>query len=525
MTHWFTLLEDMGRAAIFAALFVCVPAVLAAEDVTVKTHSGALSLTGRVIGYDGQFLQIETEYGPLTLDYANVDCLGTDCPDAENYVPLLRISGATQMGDVLLPALIDAFARSREQSTVTEIQNDDRFIVRLTDAGSNATAQFAFHTTNSDEGFADLIAREADIVMAVREVRRAEVTRAAEIGLGRLDQAGQSRIIGLDALVPVTASGQGTTHISLKDLAAAYNGDRVNWLEMGGADMPVSLHLGPVTSGQTQGFIDDVVQLEGGTLSENVVRHPTNEALADFVSRTPGALGILPYKATGFTQPLALRDACGINAVPVLTTLKTEDFPLTFPLFLYFPDRRMPAILGQFLAFLRTPEAQLVVRRAGFVDQGAIPIPLDAQGQRFVNAISAAGDDLPLSELQRMVRVLAPRTRLSTSFRFEVGSTRLDAQSRSNLLNVAQAIRDNRFADGNLMLVGFSDGRGDAAANRDLSSARAEAVRRALTAVLGEVPAGVTIETEAFGEALPMGCDDTEWGRQMNRRVELWVAQ
>ena len=20
-----------------------------------------------------------------------------------------------------------------------------------------------------------------------------------------------------------------------------------------------------------------------------------------------------------------------------------------------------------------------------------------------------------------------------------------------------------------------------------------------------------------------MGCDDTEWGRQMNRRVELWV--
>jgi len=50
-------------------------------------------------------------------------------------------------------------------------------------------------------------------------------------------------------------------------------------------------------------------------------------------------------------------------------------------------------------------------------------------------------------------------------------------------------------------------------------------VKRALIAALGTLPAQVTVETEAFGEALPMGCDDTEWGRQMNRRVELWVDQ
>ena len=75
------------------------------------------------------------------------------------------------------------------------------------------------------------------------------------------------------------------------------------------------------------------------------------------------------------------------------------------------------------------------------------------------------------------------------------------------------------------MLVGFSDGRGAPVPNRDLSSARAEAVKRALVAVLGSLPENVMIETEAFGEALPMGCDDTEWGRQSNRRVELWVDQ
>jgi len=31
------------------------------------------------------------------------------------------------------------------------------------------------------------------------------------------------------------------------------------------------------------------------------------------------------------------------------------------------------------------------------------------------------------------------------------------------------------------------------------------------------------ITVDAFGEALPMGCDDSAWGRQVNLRVEVWV--
>ncbi len=33
----------------------------------------------------------------------------------------------------------------------------------------------------------------------------------------------------------------------------------------------------------------------------------------------------------------------------------------------------------------------------------------------------------------------------------------------------------------------------------------------------------VALEVEAFGEALPMACDDSDWGRQVNRRVEVWL--
>ena len=74
------------------------------------------------------------------------------------------------------------------------------------------------------------------------------------------------------------------------------------------------------------------------------------------------------------------------------------------------------------------------------------------------------------------------------------------------------------------MFVGFSDGEGPAKGNKTISERRAKTVRDAVvnaaeTANLDQV----MIETTGFGEAMPMACDDSAWGRQVNRRVEVWV--
>ncbi len=514
----------LKRAVLGAALFFSASAALA-QDIVLTSAGGNLNISGRMIGFDGENIQIESEYGPLTLRYSAVNCEGEACPDMATYVPTLRLSGAGRMAEVLMPALVQGFARSRGLTTSLTNESEMGFTQTLSDDGADF-AKFTFHVTTASEGFADLIAHSADIVMSTREVRQREVDLARDVGLGRLDDARQSQIVGLDALVPVVSSRSEIRSISLAHLADAYSGRTTNWADFGGADQPIALHLIQSEDGQSQRFIDDILGVVGVELSNDVTLHSDRKSLISAVSSDAAALGMLPSTNVGVTQAIALRDACGFISIPQLTTLKTEDYPLTAPMFLYLPSRRLVPLARDFLAWMRGPQAQLVVRRAGFVDQGAVPISLDAQGQRFANAIAAAGPDMPLTELQRMVRVLAPQVRLSTSFRFEVGSTRLDAQSRSNLLALAQAMRDGRYDGRPLMLVGFSDGRGAASANRDLSSARAEAVLRALRRVLGgDLPDNVTVETEAFGEALPMGCDDTEWGRQMNRRVELWVSQ
>jgi phosphate transport system substrate-binding protein len=114
--------------------------------------------------------------------------------------------------------------------------------------------------------------------------------------------------------------------------------------------------------------------------------------------------------------------------------------------------------------------------------------------------------------------------RLTTSFRFNAGSVALDAQSRANVMQLAQRLEQGRYDARELLFVGFSDGDGPAESNRAIALRRAEAVRQSVLQA-GETAdfSKTTIGVEAFGEAMPMACDDSSWGRLTNRRVEVWV--
>ncbi|WP_234992047.1 phosphate ABC transporter substrate-binding/OmpA family protein [Roseisalinus antarcticus] len=491
----------------------------------MTAREGGLTLRGDVLGFDGLYLRLRTDAGEVTLDYAAVTCDGAACPDPATHVPDLRLSGAARMGEVLMPALIEGFAFAEGYAARREEDSAILFSYVISDRATGQDLhRFSFRLTTTDEGFADLLSDAADVALSVRELRPAEREAGLAAGLGDLALAERSRIIALDGLVPIVSAAQDRQDIDIDVLSRAYAGEIDNWSEIGGPDREMTLHLVDETEGHAQGFVDRVVAVGGASLSDRVIHHVDAAALAAAVSADPGALGIVPYRAYGDARPLAMAGACGRSSAATLETLKTEDYPLTMPLFLYLPIRRLPPVAAEFLGWLRTERAQFIVRRAGFVDLGAEPIPVAAQGQRFAGAIEVAGPEITLADLQQMVRVLGRRDRLSTTFRFEVGSTRLDAQSRSNVYQLARAIRDGTYEGQTLLLAGFSDGVGVAAANRALSGARAESVLRELVAALGgSLPPRVRVRTAAFGEALPMGCDDTEWGRQTNRRVELWV--
>lgn len=513
-------------AAVFAALFLlALPSPGSAQDVTLTSRDGRVELSGTLLGFDGEYYRIDTIYGELTVDGSGVQCDGPGCPNLDEFVAELSISGSAAMGAVMMPALLEGFAQRNGYETQQQDLDATLKQYSLTDSASGKQlARVRIHATNSNEGFADLLANEADLVMSLREIRAEEKARALEAGMGDMTEANRSRVLALDAVVPVVSPQNPVQDISPAALAEVYAGRITNWQNLGGPDAPIVLHAPAETSGLGQAAEDQILAPAGLKMSRNMTRHAQSAQLADAVSRDPFALGIASYADAGNAQPLVLKGSCGRVLRATRRSIKTEDYPLTAPMFLYTPARRLPKIAREFLAFVRSPAAQIVIRRSGFVDQARETIPVDEQGDRLANAIASAGPEVPLSELQRMVDRLGPMKRLSLSFRFEAGAVRLDAQSRSNVVQLAQDLEQGRFDARVLYFIGFSDGQGAADRNRQIALTRAETVRDAVrraaeTADLAQVDMGV----DAFGEAMPLACDDSAWGRQANRRVEVWV--
>jgi phosphate transport system substrate-binding protein len=514
------------RAVIFAALFIfsTVPSAQA-QDVTLISPDGKVEISGVLLGFDGEYYRLDTIYGELTVDGSSVRCEGPGCPNLEDYVANLTLSGEASVGRVLLPALIETFAQSAGlKLTHEDTAPTERVFIFANRDTEKVVGVFAVRSTNTDDGFADLLADQADIVMAQREIRSNEAKLAQEAGLGDLNAQGRSRVLALDAFVPIVATDNPLASITMGMLSRVVAGKITNWAELGGPDAPINVHMLDEKSGLGQAAVDQLLTPVGANVDAGAERHPNNLTLVQAVARDPFGLGLASNSGTRGVKPVPLSGQCGFLVPAERNSVKTEDYPLTAPVFLYVPARRLPKLARDFLTFTRSLSAQLVTRRAGYTDQAPELVPIDVQGNRFANAIAQAGQEVALEDLQRMVQVLRPMKRLTTTFRFETGSTRLDAQSRSNVAQLAQAIEAGQYDGRRLIFVGFSDGEGPASANLGIALRRAEAVRTAVQSTAETASFDrLKLEVDAFGEAMPMACDDSAWGRQVNRRVEVWV--
>lgn len=480
-------------AAVFAALLFVHAAI--AQDITLTARDGGLALNGQLVSYDGAFYRIETVYGALTVDAEAVICDGPACPDLTAPLIAMNVVGPADPALRLLPNLFANFATARGLLYVGgEVATIEDPVTQ------QPLARIRFTPMQADAAMAAVLARQA----------------ALAIGFSALPGF-DNRAVGLEALIPIVATQNRFPAISSTDLAAALTGKVTNWRALGGPDMPIVVHgLTPDAA------LASAISARVGTMAKGP-RHTNAQELAAAVARDPWAIALIGQSERGAARPLPLTDSCGFPLRATPLTVKAEDYPLAVPLFLASARYRQPLMIREFMEFLATDSAQSAVATAGYVDRRLGSAPLAEDGQRLLAAIRNAGHEIPLAELQRLAAAMTGGERLSMTFRFQDGSAQLDAHSLGNLEDLARHIAAGRFDSDRLVLAGFSDGSGAADVNLALSHDRANAVRSALQAAAPDLKESQLPAIEAFGESLPMACDSTVTGRQINRRVELWA--
>ncbi|MEZ0538930.1 OmpA family protein [Fibrella arboris] len=144
---------------------------------------------------------------------------------------------------------------------------------------------------------------------------------------------------------------------------------------------------------------------------------------------------------------------------------------------------------------------------------------MDLPGGRRINVAANTFNANLAQFLAGKARPL-PRTFTFENLTFDTNSTRITTQSRPNLTDLIEIM--NAYPSLQINIQGHTDNTGDAIANKKLSLDRADAVRSVLTSA-GVAASRVT--TQGFGAEKPIATNDTEAGRQQNRRIDVVVTK
>ena len=130
--------------------------------------------------------------------------------------------------------------------------------------------------------------------------------------------------------------------------------------------------------------------------------------------------------------------------------------------------------------------------------------------------LESARKQLRLEETAQSVTI-----RLEGDVLFDTGKAQLRPEAQSALEKVAVVLA--QFPGAKVEIVGHTDSKGGPAMNLDLSEKRALAVSEFLQK-RAEL-AGINFTARGLGETKPIASNDTDEGRQQNRRVEIVVEK
>jgi phosphate transport system substrate-binding protein len=408
----------------------------------------------------------------------------------------LRIHGSNTVGENLAPRMLQAWSQALGTG-VPEVSRPaaGEMLLRL------GALEVELHAHGSNTGMRDLLAGRTDIAMSSRAAFPDEVAAARAAGLGNLDAADQEFVIALDGLAIIVHPDNPIRQLDLASVRRLFTGEVRDWREVGGTPGPVRLHARDDKSGTFESF--RMLVLGAQSLSPRSQRHESTTELAALVAGDPAAIGFVGLGGVGPARALSIADT-GTEPMPPLTaSVAVEDYLLTRRLYLYLRSDAS-ALARRFAAFAVSDGAQAAVEASGFVAQTIRPLTI---------AVPAAAP----ADYRSMTH---GARRLSVNFRFSTGSTVLDSRATRDLDRLVGYLQPySASPDYKVLLFGFAD------ATETLPLMAITLANDRVDYVASKLVArGIPVtRVRGFGGHLPVAANATAWGRNKNRRVEVWV--
>jgi len=419
---------------------------------------------------------------------------------------VFRVHGSNTIGAKLLPALMEEFLKQEGATQILRKPGSDpeESTVEALMPGEIVPKAFEIAAHGSKTAFEDLAAGKCEIGIASRAIKNDEADACAAVGLGDMRSPACEHIVGLDGIAIVVNNANPVVSLTRQQIADLFTGKITDWSRIGGTAGPVNLYARDSRSGTFDTFKSLVLGSgTGSELAPQSKRFEDSNELSDSVASDPNGIGFVGLPFVRNARAVAVSEPGAIPLMATPFTVATEDYLLARRLYIYTSANPREPLTRKFIEFAVGDHGQEIVSTTGFVKQTPdIQHPV-----------------LPGNAPKEYAGAVKDAERLSLNFRFRPNSIDLDNKSIRDLDRITSLLLQNGYRDRGLLLFGFTDGRGAPGINVKLSRERAHAVAREL-ASRGITPAMIA----GFGSALPVASNDTDQGREKNRRVEVWLV-
>ncbi|WP_208347818.1 substrate-binding domain-containing protein [Pseudaestuariivita rosea] len=520
----------MGRsrmALLAISVFSLTAPVSHADRVLLEAPDGTVRFEGELIALNDTEYVLQTGAGSIRISRNKVNCTGAGCPTIEKPQADLVIRGSDTVGEELMPLLIEGYANQLDGSIGRSTKvGADTTSLEVTNMFSSREPVLVteVQAAGSSTGLRALIENQADIAMSSRPARPSEVEAVAQQGRGNILNISQEYVIAVDSILTVISPDNFVNELSVQQVAEIFSGRIRNWSEVGGPNMPVTVYTRPATSGTRGVFEEKILEPVNFVMSPNAVVLGSNEEIAEAVTRDRGGIGYVGFASKRGTKPVDLIASCGLRMKATDFSAKTEEYLLERRLRLFVDNGPRTEHERGLLDFAISSQADALIQKAGFIDLGikVSSDPLDTN--MLMQSALESNETQSLEALRRMLNDLNGAQRLSTTFRFETGSARLDNKSLRDVKRVVDYLSQPQMQNREVIVAGYTDDFGKFDANARLSESRAFV---ALQTLLNHPDAGelrnMRVRSVGYSELAPVACNDTTDGQRRNRRVEIWI--
>lgn len=515
------------RAAICAIALAAAstfPTAVLSEQVSLRSADGTVNLIGEFIDYKEDHYIIRTLLGDLRIAASRVSCEGAACPTFETTAADVQFAGTDTIGLGLMPLLLTGYAAGLDaDASIKSAGTNGEIIAEIVgDSGyGDPIGSYSVSSSSSSDAFRSLLDNSAQIGMASRRILPAEARALESAGAGNMIDPNQEHIVAVDSLVVITHPSNPVSSLTIEQLQGIYSGRIKTWKQVGGTDAPIKVVNRAEGTGSRSVFDNAVFGQNARTGAAQVIAEDNNQ-MAAMVNEDVGAIGFVGFAFQRGAKPVTIVSECGIATEPDAFSAKTEEYPLQRRLYLYNRADNLSDAGRQFIRFAMSEDADGVIAKSGFIDLGVLRRPQEMDGQRARMLLDSKADAYEGGYMRAMLSQMIDYDRLSTTFRFRTGSSKLDERGQVDLERLVDYL-ERQGASTEILFVGFTDSVGAFDGNLNLSVERASRVIDEVRTIAGDRLSHVTMTATGYGEVAPTACNENEQGRGINRRVEVWL--